>query len=153
MPVLVRWNPMNNLFVRDEHLTRMFDHASEGVCGRKTGSNADWQPMADMYETEETVMIHLELAGIDKTSLCIVFQTGSLVIRGNRPLTPEMQSGTIYRIEQMYGTFERAFRIPAAVDVRQITAAYEYGILKITLPKQSECSDQQAIIPITFISS
>ena len=31
--------------------------------------------------------------------------------------------------------------------------AYEFGILKITLPKQPERSDQQAMIPITFISS
>ena len=153
MPVLVRRNSMNSLFVLDEPLARMFEQASECICGRKTESSADWQPTADMYETEETVIIHVELAGIDKTSLRIAFQKGHVIIQGNRPLNPEMQSARIHRMEQMYGTFERTFRIPTAVDIQQITAAYEFGILKITLPKQPEPSDQQAIIPITFTSS
>ena len=144
---------MNNLFMFDDNLAWRFDQTSECICGRKAGVNADWQPTADMYETEETVMIHVELAGIDKTSLRIAFQKGNVLIQGNRPLNPEMQSARIHRMEQMYGTFERTFRIPTAVDIQQITAAYEFGILKITLPKQPERSDQQAIIPITFTSS
>ena len=153
MPVLVQWNPINNLFALDEHLTRMFDHASECVCGRKIVSQADWQPSADMYETEEAIIIHVELAGIDKDSLYIAFQNGYLIIQGNRPLNSEMQSAKILRIEQMYGTFERAFLISTAITVDQMTAAYEYGVLKITLPKKPDRSEQQVTVPIAFISS
>ena len=96
-------------------------------------------------------MIHAELAGIDTNALCIAFQKGQLVIQGTRPLSSEMQSATIHCIEQMYGTFERAFFIPAAVDVEHITATYEYGILNVTLPKQPETSVQHVTVPITFI--
>ncbi|GAK53951.1 ATP-independent chaperone, alpha-crystallin/Hsp20 family [Candidatus Moduliflexus flocculans] len=153
MPVLVQWNPINNLFALDEHLTRMFDHASECVCGRKIVSQADWQPSADMYETEEAIIIHAELAGIDKSSLSITFQDGYLIIQGNRPLNREMQSAKILRVEQMYGTFERAFLISASVNAEQITAAYEYGVLNVTLPKKPDHSGQQVTVPIAFISS
>lgn len=144
---------MNNLFVLDEHLARMFEQASECACGRKIESRADWQPMADMYETEDAVTIHVELAGIDKASLRIAFRQGELVIQGNRPLSREMRSARIHRVEQMYGTFERAFRLPMPVNAQQIAAAYEYGILRITLPKKPESSEQHVIVPITFISS
>ena len=42
------------------------------------------------------------------------------------------------RKEFYYGSFSRAFTLPKTIDLESITADYEEGILKITLPKRQD---------------
>jgi HSP20 family protein len=38
-------------------------------------------------------------------------------------------------MERSYGMFERSFTLPAEVDASKVEAAFEKGVLKVTLPK------------------
>ena len=150
MSVLIKWNPISDIFLLDETISQVLDQVSEFVHRRKMETLSAWVPVADMYETDTTMVIHAELAGIDKHSLEIVFQEGHLIIRGNRPFGGDMQSAKIHRIERMYGAFRRAFWIPVVVDPQKISASYERGVLKIILPKQKPFIAEQVKVPITF---
>ena len=151
MPIIIKWNPTDDLFVLNETFGQMMDQVSSLLQKRKTTETTSaWAPIADMYETDETFVLHIELAGIEKESLEIFFQDGELLIRGKRLFHPHMQSAKIHRIERMYGLFQRMFRIPAPIDAQTITASYDRGVLSIHLPKLKYTDVEQVKIPITF---
>lgn len=151
MPVIIKWNPTEDLFVLNETFSQMLDQVSNIFQQRKTPEmSSAWAPIADMYETEDAFILHIELAGIDKETLEILFQENALLIRGKRPFNPHMQSAKIHRIERMYGLFQRTFWIPAPVEAQTITASYDRGVLHIHLPKLTHPDVEQVKIPITF---
>ena len=150
MSVVIKWNPANSDFVLDEVISQMLDWTADVIsAAKRTERSSAWVPAADMYETEESIIIHIELAGIDKDSVEILFQDEHLFLRGNRPLSDQMQSAKIHRIECMYGYFRRVFQIPLPVDSSHASAAYEQGVLKITLPKLKISAPDGVNIPIT----
>ncbi len=113
-------------------------------------TSSAWVPVADMYETDEAVIIDLELAEINKDSLEILYQESYLLVRGERPFSPEMRSAKIHRIERMYGFFQRRFWIPASVDAHTISASYDRGVLRILLLKLRRPETARVKVPITF---
>jgi HSP20 family protein len=147
MPVVIKWNPANNIFSLEDAISQMLDQVSEHMAGRKTEKSSAWVPVADMYETDANIIIDIELAEIDKNSLEILYEEGYLLVRGERPFSSEMQSGRIHRIERMYGAFQRAFWIPTSVDSRMISATYDRGVLRIMLTK---VKTDHVKVPITF---
>lgn len=151
MPIIIKWNPTDDLFVLNETVSQMMDQVSSILQKRKTlETTSAWTPIADMYENDKAFVLQIELAGIEKESLEILFQEGELLIRGKRPFHPQMQSAKIHRIERMYGLFQRMFRIPAPVDAQAITASYDRGVLRIHLPKLQHPDVEQVKVPITF---
>jgi HSP20 family protein len=149
MPTVIRWNSVTNIFALDEVISQMLEWTSDVIQElKKTEKVAAWVPAADMYETDDAVIIQIELAGIDKDSLEILFQDEHLFLRGNRPFSPQMQSAKIHRIERMYGYFQRVFRIPQPVDSPHISASYDQGVLKITLSKLKPSGADQVNVPI-----
>jgi HSP20 family protein len=150
MPVVIKWNSANDIFVLDDMLHQTFTWTPEVFQHKKPELSSAWTPTADVYETDETIVVLVELAGINRDSLEIVFQDGYLLLRGNRPFLPHVQPAKIYRIERTYGCFQRAFAIPKPVDPHQISASYEQGIVKIVLRKQPQTTADKVTIPITF---
>ncbi len=150
MPVVIRWNPVNNIFVLDEVISQMLDQVSDFIHKRKTETCSAWVPVADMYETKEAVIIDIELAEIDKHSLEILYQEGHLLVQGERPFSSEMRSAKIHRIERMYGFFQRRFSIPASVDGQTISASYDRGVLRIMLTKLKQPETERIKVPVTF---
>lgn len=148
MSVVIRWNPTDSIFTLDEIINQMLEWTPD-IEVKKIEMGSAWVPAADMYETDDAIIIHIELAGIDKDSLEILFQDESLFLQGNRPLSAQMQSAKIHRIERMYGYFRRVFRIPQPVDAHHVSASYEQGVLKITLLKSKPSVTDRVNIPIT----
>ena len=48
------------------------------------------------------------------------------------------EDGVTISGERSYGRFERSFRLPESVDGERIAAAFENGVLTVTLPKTAE---------------
>jgi HSP20 family protein len=45
------------------------------------------------------------------------------------------ENSQYYLFERRYGSFRRSFTLPSAVDVDKISAEFDNGLLKVTLPK------------------
>jgi len=58
-----------------------------------------------------------------------------LTIKGTKEQVAEEKAEKVHRYERTYGAFEGTFTLPATVDPEKIKAAYENGVLTITLPK------------------
>ena len=113
-----------------------------------------WQPAIDVYETAEEVVVLVELAGVEEEEIEITVlpqgQKGGfkladatpvsnsknvLVIRGNRKDIKQGIKRTYTQMEILWGAFERELILPASVNMEQIKAFYEAGILEVVLPK------------------
>ncbi len=150
MSIVIRWNSANDIFaLNDDKMNQILEWTTDLLHVRKMEKSSAWIPAADVYGTDDAIIIELELTGIDKNSLDIVFQDGYLFLQGNRPFNPQMQSAKIHRIERMYGQFQRVFQIPHPVDAHHVSASYEQGVLRIILPKLAESVSDQVSISIT----
>lgn len=104
-------------------------------------------PAADIYETAQGFELQLALPGVAKDAVSIDFQDNQLVVTGNRPApaTEGENAPTLRRIETRFGEFRRAFRLPETVNVRAITAELTDGLLRVTLPFDTEKITKQHI--------
>lgn len=51
-------------------------------------------------------------------------------------------------MERSYGSFHRSFRVPDTIDADKVEAAFEKGVLKVTLPKRPDAVKAEKRIPI-----
>jgi len=96
-----------------------------------------WEPRCDVSETEDEVIVVVEIAGVSSENIDIALEGSHLVISGIRR-EPESAMRRNYRqMEISYGTFERVLILPARVDAEMARADYDNGFLEIRLPKVS----------------
>lgn len=94
-----------------------------------------WRPPMDIYETEEDLLIVIELAGVIPESLKISFEMGRLKINGRREFLADFYHIKCHQIEIDSGSFQKQIHIPFEVDKDHTTSHYRNGLLRITLPK------------------
>ncbi len=95
-----------------------------------------WQPRCDMVETDEVILVDVELPGVGHGDVHLEVEGDILHIAGERRAIAERQGRNYHYLEQQYGRFERQLRLPRTVDRAAIRAEFESGVLRITLPKQ-----------------
>jgi len=94
-----------------------------------------WQPTIDVYETDEDVVVLVELAGIKQDEIEVSVQHNILIVRGERRDIKQGIKRTYSRMEILWGPFERNITLPANVDAERVKAFYEAGFLEVILPK------------------
>jgi HSP20 family protein len=101
-----------------------------------------WRPAVNAYRCDESIMICIDLAGVDKTRIEVCLQGRSLIIRGTRQLPePGRESGGCVRILAMEidcGPFEREVPLPLDVDPEGVRAEQDNGLLWVYLPLHPE---------------
>ncbi len=97
-----------------------------------------WRPPTDVYETEDSVVIQVEIAGVNSDELEISYSDRLLSIRGRRE--PPQERRSYYCLEISYGEFASDVLLPGAYVKDKIEAKYDNGFLFITLPKEKSHS-------------
>lgn len=97
------------------------------------------QPLADIYETEDTYIIKLDMPGVDKNDMDITLEKDLLSISGNRPKDVRTQENKAFYQEFAPLNYFRAFRLANdAVDEQKIEANLNNGVLTLTLQKSEK---------------
>lgn len=92
----------------------------------------------DIYEKDGHLCFELELPGMKKEELKASIEDDRLVIKGEIKRDTKVNEDNYLRMERRYGTFQKNFPIPAEADRTDLTASFQDGILKISIPlKQS----------------
>ena len=92
-----------------------------------------WRPPTDLYETEESVIVQIEIAGMNPDDIEIQFSDRMLTVRGERK---DSYAKQVYHcMEIPYGEFVSEVWLPGTYREEKIEAKYENGFLYITLPK------------------
>lgn len=115
------------------HFSRRKEMESTAIAETKFPS---WGLLAgEMKETPKSIIVSLELPGMDKEDCEIAIEGNTLYIRGEKRFQREEENGYYHIMERAYGSFQRAIPLPQNVDTENATAAYKNGVLTITLSK------------------
>lgn len=109
---------------------------NEVAHGRPVGfvASPKWKPPTDVYETDEELVVHMDIAGMRSEDFQVEFADGILSVSGER--TPRREGKRHYHaMEVQVGPFARRFRVPVPVDPTSMRASYEQGFLEIRLTK------------------
>ncbi|NUQ70764.1 MAG: Hsp20/alpha crystallin family protein [Chthonomonadales bacterium] len=128
---------------RLEHeMQRMADDALRAFLMGDPPPDRFWQPHVDVYETDDAVLVKMELAGVDSSKLRVNLASDgrSLAVSGERTEEePERTARTrCHRLEIYFGPFECRIALPSGARYLRdaISARYVNGILAIHLPKR-----------------
>ena len=108
---------------------------TRSVAGRvETPARAHWVPNTDVYETDNGLVVKVELAGMRSEHLEITVEAHRMRISGNRPDGCRAAKASFLVMEINYGPFESVLELPAGYDLSQAKAAYLNGFLRIDVP-------------------
>ena len=129
-------NSFNDLF--DEFERSMFPASQRQLPAFRT----DIQDMGDHY------LLEADLPGFNKGDIDLHLQDGVLTITAKHQETSEKkEEGKYLCRERRCGSYQRSFDV-SGIQEENITAAYDNGVLKLTLPKQGEVIPQSRKIAI-----
>lgn len=107
-----------------------------------------WRPPTDVYETDDDVVVRVEVAGMKEADFAVSLTDRLLVITGVRhDPCPKV---AYHQMEVHYGEFRTEVYLHWAVEKEAIVAVYADGFLQVTLPKlgprrvQVEVTNQNA---------
>jgi len=92
-----------------------------------------WSPPTDVYETEASFVVRVEIAGMRQSDFSINIEKNALIIHGIRTELPERRA--YHQMEIRFGEFSTAVELPTCVSVEGADAEYEDGFLIVVLPK------------------
>ena len=100
---------------------------------RLTMRSPTWRPPTDVFETENALIVRIEIAGLHESEFSIQLDGRYLTINGTRPDVSERRA--YHQMEIHFGEFSVDLEIPFNVIADSIEAVYNNGFLRVTLPK------------------
>jgi HSP20 family protein len=145
---LIRWSPMRGMLGIQDEMNRLFNAFLSTVPEKAEKGALMWNPLVDIAETEEEIVVTAEFPGMAKSNIEITMQDNVLTLKGEKKQTStEVKEKNYHRLERSFGSFERSFSLPVTIRQDKIKAAFKDGILTIHLPKSDEAKRQE--VPIT----
>jgi len=95
-------------------------------------------PAANIIENNDSFNLEIAAPGMVKDDFKINLENNILTISVEVEDQKREEGKNYSRKEFYYGSFSRSFTLPKTIDLENIKADYESGILKISLPKKEE---------------
>src|SRR5262245_37006648 len=103
------------------------------------GAAGDCTPPMDVVETATGVEVLIDLPGVSRSHLTVVFSQGTLVVAGRKvPASCAHREAAFHLAERGFGGFVRAVRLSGAFDAGRAQASLADGELRIVLPRIQE---------------
>jgi len=110
-------------------------------------------PKVNIKENLSTFVVELATPGFTKENFGIELDENTLKVSGkiaSKTVKEADQTKESYaRREFNFNSFERSFTISDTIDIENLSAAYENGILVITLPKVEEVKAVKKMVEIS----
>ena len=144
---------MTNLTRREfsalqDRVNRIFRESYSPEGADQALTTANFAPPVDVYEDEHNITLKIEVPGIDEKDIDVSIENNTLTVRGERTLEKEEKEENFQRVERQYGSFTRSFTLPNSVDLEQVSADYNKGVLKIRLAKKVEAKPKQIRVTV-----
>lgn len=115
-----------------KEVDRLLDRFSEGDLQPVVGR---WVPPIDLSETEDSLIVEMEIPGFKPTDVNVTLKDQLLTVRGEAHRETERTEKRVVHHECMHSTFVRTITLPTGVDVARTKAVFQHGMLTITLGK------------------
>ena len=94
-------------------------------------------PAADIFETDQALMVIMEMPGVEKKNISIALENDVLRVEGEIDLSNYQGLEPVYT-EYNVGHYARGFTLSSKIDRDAISAQLDDGVLTLTLPKVKE---------------
>ena len=133
-----------------EDVRRLFEDLASRRPDRRHVVAGECLPLVDVYETERSVEVVLDLPGVSAEALRVVIKSGVVLIVGEkeRPEPSKRSPASFHLVERDFGRFARAVRINAAIDAAGARARLTNGELHVFIPRLRERRGQVINVPI-----
>ena len=102
----------------------------------------------DIKEGENEYTLEIEMPGIKKENVKIELSKGYITISAENNNEVEEKENNYIRKERHYGSFTRSFYVGDKVEMNDINASMDNGILSITVPKEESEEPEKKYIEI-----
>jgi len=99
-------------------------------------------PYTDIYETDQALVVVMEMPGVDKKDIDIKLEKNEISIEGRVDVKKYDSYKPTYT-EYNVGHFTRSFRLSSEIDQSAIDANVADGVLTLNLPKVPEASPRK----------
>ena len=140
------WNPSADLYGGARAIDRLFDQFfGPGVQGPQGAEGVPTYSLpVDVLETEDAYILRASVPGIPAEAVDVTYEDGTLAI--NAAAQRDESEGRWLRQERPWGNWARKMELPKEIDPGAIDAAFDNGVLTVTVPKAAKA--QPVRIPV-----
>jgi HSP20 family protein len=107
---------------------------------------AAFVPAMDISENESHYTVTVEIPGVNKDDVQVELRDEMLVIQGEKKSEREEKKERGRYVERSYGSFSRAFTLPADADAERLEASFKEGVLTVRIPRREALKPKQIAI-------
>lgn len=150
MTTLVRFNPTRELNTMRNDVDKLFNAFFNNPPATHNRSRS-WGLALDVTEDKEAFNVIASVPGFSRDEIDITVDDGVLKISGEVKVesdeSAEEEAKVRYHLrERRTGRFSRNLRLPKDINVDEITATHENGVLTLRLPKTPEVQPKRISI-------
>lgn len=145
---IVRWDPFRNITTLQDRINRLFEDAFPHPAKSDDDMVCAWRPMVDIFESDDGIVIQVDLPGVTKENVSVEVKENVLTIQGERVADTATSEEKYYRRERTCGFFQRSFTLRESIPPDKIKASFKNGVLKIEIPKPDEDRPKQVTVNI-----
>lgn len=94
----------------------------------------------DVNEDDDSYFVNVDMPGVKKEDIDVSIDGNQVTIRAEVKRELSQGKGKEIHSERYSGEAYRSFALPAEIDSGKAKAAYDGGVLSLTLPKKAETS-------------
>ncbi len=128
-------------------INRLFDNLLD--LGPGEGGGAAWIPNADILENEDSLIVKIELPGVDAAHLELSVHSGNVIVQGEKPRDGVDPAQGLPVAEREFGPFRRVIHLGVPVNTRLADAVLKNGLLRICFPKVPNRRGEAVPIEVT----
>lgn len=133
------------------HGTGALTRFRRGMSKREEGNGDEEFPSwsllaAECWETAQSVIVRVEVPGMNKEDLDVSIQGSTLYIRGEKRSEGEHKGRRYFLMERAYGGFERMVTLPSNVDRARAEVTYQSGVVTVIVPKTETLPPQRLTV-------
>jgi len=91
-----------------------------------------WAPPADIAVEGDSIVVTVEVPGVQRENLDVTVQGQTLTVEGRRPAETDEEAKFV-QVERPRGRFRRSFALPWKLDPGSVQARLERGVLTVTV--------------------
>jgi HSP20 family protein len=128
---------------------RLYAALQEATEAENPLASGAWAPPVDLCETEELILIRVELPGVSADQIKIGICNTKLRIWGEKKRRPNRRRIISYHCsERSFGNFGRVVPLRWTFSIRNASAELVNGVLHIRLPKIVDRRGEEVLIPV-----
>ena len=141
IPMWNRWDCSSDPFSELRLLERQMNRLFRDVHGRGTD-----YPSMNYWSNENEALLEVEMPGVGPDDFELTVTDDVVTISGERKDPYASEQSTAHRQERAFGAFSRTLQLPFEVESDKVTARYEHGVLRVTLPRREATKSKRIAI-------